>query len=165
MNTKLNKLLEALQMADIEQLGFFDKQVKEQLELLKTEIVTIKREIDPKLTQIEELKQKVSLLENYLNVANTQDYEKQERFLKVVRSKGRTIGDMAVEILDQIGEPTIYTQIISEIETRYNFKIPGKEPNANFLAHLNNDSRIIRTSRATYGLKKWKSNEEGGHPV
>lgn len=163
-NVSLDNLLEALHMADITEIDLFADQVKEQIKLVSQEIDNIYTEIQPKIDQIEALKYKIELLEKYLGISSTPDEQLKSKLklVKNTRTHGKTISDLAVGVLEDIGQPLHYAKIMEKVESKYNFRIPGKDPKANMTAHLSNDKRIVRLARGVYGLADWHEDPPKG---
>lgn len=67
-----------------------------------------------------------------------------------------SIADIVYENLSNSVEktPVHYIDLTKEILSK-GILIPGKNPNANLLSHMNRDNRFVRTSPGTYGLKEW----------
>jgi len=151
-------------MADVPDIGLFEDQIKEQVKMIREDIEDIHTEIQPKLDQVEALKYKIELLEKYLSVSATPENQLKSKLklVKNARSRGETITDFAVGILEDIGNPIHYIDIMREIESKHNFTIPGKAPKANMTAHLNKDARIARFGKGIYGLADWHEELPGG---
>jgi len=156
-NTNIDTLIKALHMADITEIDLFTDQVEEQIKLVRKEIEGIYAEIQPKIDQIEALTCKIELLEKYLGISSTpnEQLKSKLRLVKNTRTEGKTIADLAVEVLEDVGKPLHYAKIMEKVESKYNFPIPGKDPKANMTAHLSNDKRIVRLAKGVYGLADW----------
>lgn len=154
-NTALDNLIEVLSMANISDIGLFDDQIKELIKLAHQEIEGIYADIEPKIAKIELIKHKIEHLEKYLDISLTPEQSQiQLRLVKDLRTK-KPISDLAVEILEDVGKPLHYSEIMKKIESKHNFSIPGKDPKANMNAHLSKDERIVRFARGIYGLADW----------
>jgi len=66
------------------------------------------------------------------------------------------ISDLAFEYLDSKGDknPIHYIELTKSLMAKGKY-IPGKNPSANLLTHINKDERFVRVSSGTYALKKW----------
>ena len=132
----------------------FDSHVKDQISKLKQEIEALEEEIKPKNKRIGENRKKIELLQSYLSTSATVKIPS-SRFIRTRRPV--PLAELAVTILQEKHKPMHYTELMKEIEERWNMKIPGNDPKANMTAHLYNDPRIMRYRRGVYGLKEWKA--------
>ena len=139
------------------QLGFFDEQVKDQIKSLERQIEEIRKEIAPKLNEIRELEEKVTHLHKYLGASKKQN-EKTKKEALAISKKPFFLREKAIEILKEAGKPMTISELIDEIQ-RQGYSIPGKDPRANFSAHLSNESRLEKVARATYTLKTTEEDE------
>ena len=66
------------------------------------------------------------------------------------------ISDLAYDYLDGRVDmiPIHYIDLTNSLISRGKY-IPGKNPSANLLTHINKDNRFIRVSSGTYALRKW----------
>lgn len=155
LNTQLDDLIEALNMSEISDIGLFDDQIREWLKLVQQEIDNLYADIEPTMGKIELLKLKKEHLKKCLTISLTPEQSQaQLKLVKDLRTK-RPIADLAVEILEDVGKPLHYAEIMKKIESKHNFIIPGKDPKANMNAHLTKDDRIVRFARGIYGLATW----------
>ncbi len=122
----------------------FDNQVKEQIKLLQAEVERLFSEVSPKLDKIGVLRDVMTLIKKGIPPEQIQD---------ALRIQGKSIPDLAEEVLRDAGIPLHYTAIMREIESKYKIAIPGKNPKANMNAHLHK-SRFVRVGRSVYGLIK-----------
>ncbi len=148
-------------MTDHNQLASFNTQAKQQIGALKQETETLEREIGPTLQKINENKSKIEVLEKYLAISGNQrpgegDEHPIRRARFRRRADGRTVGDVAVKVLEHNGEPMHYTDIMHRMKYDESFTVGGQDPKGNMLAHLANDERIIRTGKGIYGLREWR---------
>lgn len=150
-------------MTDEDQLTLFDRQAEDQIRLLREEIEQIESEIRPKIKRIDENKKKIVSLEEYLSLSKPPEPSaKLRRPVRHIRIRPKpttffdSVGDVAVRVLERHGSPLHYKTLMEKMETEEAFQVPGTDPNANFLAHLSNDDRIIRTDRGVYGLREWQ---------
>jgi len=70
-------------------------------------------------------------------------------------SRGRTaLLDTVIEILRNAGEPLQIRALMAEVGKR-DVRIPGKGRQANLIAVISRDTRIVRPQRGYYGLADW----------
>lgn len=134
----LTKLRSLKMPMDLQELYKYKRELIERRDDL-LEIVT------PASLELQQVAQKIQTIDNLL------------------RLEGEEVDDMgsvretAVQVLETIGKPVHYRELLSEMEKR-GYRVPGKDPATNLLAHLLNDSRITKAKeidRGYYKLKKW----------
>ena len=59
-----------------------------------------------------------------------------------------------IDILNERGEPTYIGDLMAALQER-SVKIPGSGQQANVIAHISRDERIVRPKRGFYGLSEW----------
>jgi hypothetical protein len=69
------------------------------------------------------------------------------------RSKASLLGAV-VEILEAQGEPMQIRDLMAAVKER-GVPIPGKGQQANLIAHISRDERIVRPRRGFYALREW----------
>lgn len=70
-------------------------------------------------------------------------------------SRGRAaLLDTVIEILSDAGEPMQIQKLMGAVKER-DVRIPGKGSQANLIAVISRDARIVRPQRGYYGLADW----------
>jgi len=70
-------------------------------------------------------------------------------------SRGRAaLLDTVIEILSNAGEPMQIQALMAAVKER-DIRIPGKGSQANLIAVISRDTRIVRPQRGYYGLTDW----------
>lgn len=59
-----------------------------------------------------------------------------------------------IDILTERGEPTYIGDLMTALKKR-SVEIPGSGQQANVIAHISRDERIVRPQRGFYGLREW----------
>lgn len=120
------------------------KEILSELENLQKELQRIYSEISDKQEQSKKI---LSLLANEKIDLETID----SRLIGDV-----PISDLAYDYLDSRVDmiPVHYIDLTNLLISRGKY-IPGKNPSANLLTHINKDNRFVRVSSGTYALKKW----------
>lgn len=67
--------------------------------------------------------------------------------------------DTVIEILGDAGEPMQIQALMTEVGDR-DIRIPGKGSQANLIAVISRDPRIVRPQRGFYGLSEWGLEDE-----
>lgn len=74
---------------------------------------------------------------------------------KAPSSRGRAaLLDTVIEILSDAGEPMQIQALMAAVKER-DVRIPGKGSQANLIAVISRDARIVRPQRGYYGLTDW----------
>ena len=153
-------------MTDHNQMGLFESQVRQKIKVLQQEIEELKKDIRPTVQKIRANSTKVDSLLKYLALSgNHQEREggdrpKYRRTRSPSSADGRTVGDVAVKVLEQHGRQIHYRRLMDKMEVQEGFKVGGQNPQGNMLAHLANDNRVIRVGKGIYSLKKWREGEK-----
>jgi|SRR5215467_531660 len=71
-----------------------------------------------------------------------------------ILSSGSVAVDAVVTELGSIGRPVHISELMRLLRER-SVQIPGAGTQANLIAHLRRDARIVRPSRGMYGLSSW----------
>jgi uncharacterized protein (UPF0335 family) len=154
----------------------FSSQVIEEIERLREENQRLDEDIKPLLAKIEENKRKVEHLQAYLGVSkepisktlgdkalekmgiDLENLPTARRFRRgdiEPENNEKQIGKLAIKILKKIGQPSHYRVLMETIEREEKIKIPGKNPRANFTAHLSNEAGIVGQGKGIYALREW----------
>jgi hypothetical protein len=59
-----------------------------------------------------------------------------------------------IDVLTERGEPTYIGDLMTALQER-SVEIPGSGQQANVIAHISRDERIVRPQRGFYGLSEW----------
>ena len=59
-----------------------------------------------------------------------------------------------IDVLTERGEPTYIGDLMTALHER-SVEIPGSGQQANVIAHISRDERIVRPQRGFYGLREW----------
>ncbi|MGO9249616.1 MAG: hypothetical protein ACLQQB_05465 [Solirubrobacteraceae bacterium] len=59
-----------------------------------------------------------------------------------------------IDVLNERGEPTYIGDLMTALHER-SVEIPGSGQQANVIAHISRDERIVRPQRGFYGLREW----------
>lgn len=59
-----------------------------------------------------------------------------------------------IDILNERGGPTYIGDLMAALQER-SVEIPGSGQQANVIAHISRDERIVRPKRGFYGLSEW----------
>ncbi|HEY60540.1 MAG TPA: hypothetical protein G4N92_07660 [Anaerolineae bacterium] len=125
-------------------------ELKNKLEALKQEILQDRKRVGSILKSIDEKETLIQNIVNLLRAEGINDFNEN----KGIESK--QISDVAYDLFSKKEEKKgIYYRDIADEMQSEGFYIPGKDPSANLLAHLNRDKRFVRVGRGVYGLQEW----------
>ena len=100
----------------------------------------------------DELSTKENQLRNILSLLEIEGWTNHEQSTLVTPSP--MLIENASAIMNEIGKPIYYRELAMKMKDK-GIAIPGTDPAANLLAHVNRDERFDRTARGTYALKEW----------
>ncbi|MHA1796700.1 MAG: winged helix-turn-helix domain-containing protein [Promethearchaeota archaeon] len=125
-------------------------ELRNKLGILKQEILKDRKSVRLILKTIDE---KETLIQNIVSLLRAEGISEFDDW-KGAGSK--QISDIVYEYLVNREEKkgVYYRELADKIQTN-GFYIPGKDPSANLLAHLNRDNRFVRVGRGIYGLREW----------
>jgi len=129
----------------------FAQVLDQRLGQLKAEIKDLQASIQELFIQIEKKQKQAHHIIQLLG-SEGKELEDQE-----LRTFGQIqIADIAYDQLKNSTNklPIHYRELTNLIQSA-GVLIPGKDPAANLLSHMNRDGRFVRVSPGTYGLKEW----------
>jgi hypothetical protein len=126
------------------------EELRNKLGKLKQEILQDRENARSFLKSIDE---KETLIQNIVNLLRAEGISE---FIEYKGADSKQISDVAYEYLVNREEKrgVYYRELADKIQIG-GFYIPGKDPSANLLAHLNRDKRFVRVGRGIYGLREW----------
>ena len=119
------------------------------------DIEELRGRILPLEEQVKRKQEELSAVDNLLALQGVSDVPKPpaESALLTNRSSRSSL-DCAYELLLEAGKPFHYKELHARLLDR-GVRIPGQNPAANLLAHVNRDPRFRWVGRGTYGLAEW----------
>ncbi len=131
---------------------------EEYTEVLNSKLEALMYEISNKRERIQGLFAEIDTLEKQANnIIELLNIEGISNDLERIPSLGSgRISDTAYKFLTKSKDktPTHYKELANQIMAS-GVGIPGKDPAANLLTHLNRDNRFVRVAPGTYGLEEW----------
>ncbi|MCP3681859.1 MAG: hypothetical protein GY861_04140 [bacterium] len=106
----------------------------------------------------EELSKKDAQLKNVVSLLESEGWMENGRLPSLAGGEN-SVGDAACAVLLELGHPVYYKEIANTLMSNGVF-IPGKDPAANLLAHINRDERFSRVGRGIYALDEWGLQKE-----
>jgi hypothetical protein len=123
----------------------------QRLEEVKAEIEDLQSHVQGLFASIEDKQRQAHHIMELLQVEG-QEIEQQD-----LKKLGDVqVSDIAFEILEASDkrDPIHYRELAKKILSS-GTRIPGKDPAANLLSHINRDDRFVRVAPGTYALENW----------
>jgi len=124
--------------------------LRKKLKVLKIEILEKRNFARNILKEIDYKENQINNIINLLKAEGIKDLE------IVGESEIKQLSEIAYELLKNNNKKAgVYYRDLADRIFEEGYYIPGKDPYANLLTHLNRDHRFVRVGRGIYSLKEW----------
>jgi len=120
---------------------------------LEADIAALDSQIEQLRSRRNALNEELSLLRALLG--RKQEAEETGATMPRPASGSKSVADMVVTLLNEVGRPLHYREIERELRARGLIAVGGQDPANTLLARFFNDERLYRPSRGTYALREW----------